>query len=216
MKTIILASASPRRKELLEKISLKFEVDASDCEEDINPGLDPQELVRQLSIKKAKSVAARHKNAIIIAADTIGVMGDKILGKPHTENEARKMLHEISGKSHLVITGFSILDTATNKIVTGTVNTRVYIKKLTGQEIDAYVKTGEPLDKAGAYAIQGMGAVIVEKIEGDYYNVMGLPLNALTEALKEFGINFWRYTFLNNRVRSLISPSFSDHFERLQ
>jgi septum formation protein len=189
MKKIILASASPRRKELLEKIGLKFEVDASGCEEEINAGLDPHELVRQLSIKKTKSVAARHKNALIIAADTIGVMGDKILGKPHTEDEACKMLHEISGKSHLVITGFSILDTTTNKIVTGIVNTRVYIKKLTGQEIDAYVKTGEPLDKAGAYAIQGIGAVIVEKIEGDYYNVMGLPLNALTEALKEFGIN---------------------------
>ena len=189
MKKIILASASPRRKELLEKIRLKFEIDPSDCEEDINPEFDPQEIVQQLSIIKAKSVAARHKNALIIAADTIGVMGDKILGKPHTEDEACKMLHEISGKSHLVITGFSILDTATNKIVTGIVNTRVYIKKLTGQEIDAYVKTGEPLDKAGAYAIQGIGAVIVEKIEGDYYNVMGLPLNALTEALKEFGIN---------------------------
>jgi septum formation protein len=188
MKIIILASASPRRKELLEKIGLKFEVDASGCDEEINAGLDPQEIVRQLSIKKAKSVAARHKNAIVIAADTIGVMGDKILGKPHTENEACKMLQVISGKSHLVITGFSILDTATNKIVTGIANTRVYIKKLTGQEIDAYVKTGEPLDKAGAYAIQGMGAVIVEKIEGDYYNVMGLPLHALTEALKEFGI----------------------------
>jgi septum formation protein len=189
MKKIILASASPRRKELLEKIRLKFEIDPSDCEEDINPEFDPQEIVQQLSIIKAKSVAARHKNALIIAADTIGVMGDKILGKPHTEDEACKMLHEISGKSHLVITGFSILDTTTNKIVTGIVNTRVYIKKLTGQEIDAYVKTGEPLDKAGAYAIQGMGAVIVEKIEGDYYNVMGLPLHALTEALKEFGIN---------------------------
>jgi septum formation protein len=189
MKTIILASASPRRKELLEKIGLKFEVEASGYDEEIDAGLDPSELVRQLSIKKAKSVAAGHKNALIIAADTIGVMGEKILSKPHTENEAYKMLQEINGKSHLVITGFSILDTTTNKIVTGIVNTRVYIKKLTGQEIDAYVKTGESLDKAGAYAIQGMGAVIVEKIEGDYYNVMGLPLNALTEALKEFGIN---------------------------
>jgi septum formation protein len=188
MKTIILASASPRRKELLEKINLKFEVDASDCEENIDPGLDPLEIVRQLSIQKAKTVEARHKNSIIIAADTVGVMGDRILGKPHTKNEARKMLHEISGKSHLVITGFSIIDTMTDKIVTRTVDTRVYIKKLTREEIDAYVKTGEPLDKAGAYAIQGMGAVMVEKIEGDYYNVMGLPLNALTEALKKFGI----------------------------
>ena len=188
MKKIILASASPRRKELLEKISLKFEVDASGCDEEINSGLDPQEIVQQLSIIKAKSVAARHKNAIVIAADTIGVIGDRILGKPHTKNEARKMLRAISGKSHSVITGFSIIDTTTDKIVTGTVDTRVYIKKLSDEEIDAYVATGEPLDKAGAYAIQGMGAVIVEKIEGDYYNVMGLPLHALAEALKEFGI----------------------------
>ena len=194
MKTVILASASPRRKELLEKIGLKFEVDASGCEEETDAGLYPHELVRQLSIKKAKSVAVRHKNALIIAADTIGVMGDKILGKPHTENEARKMLHEISSKSHSVITGFTVLDTATNKIISRTVNTKVYLKKLTKQEIDAYVQTGEPLDKAGAYAIQGLGAVIVEKIEGDYYNVMGLPLNALTEALKEFGINVWGHT----------------------
>jgi septum formation protein len=188
MKTIILASASPRRKELLEKINLKFEVDASDCEENIDPGLEPREIVRQLSIHKAKTVEARHKNSIIIAADTVGVMGDRILGKPHTKDEARKMLHEISGKSHLVITGFSIIDTTTDKIVTRTVDTRVYIKNLTREEIDAYVKTGEPLDKAGAYAIQGMGAVMVEKIEGDYYNVMGLPLNALTETLNKFGI----------------------------
>ena len=191
MKKIILASASPRRKELLEKISLKFEVDASGCDEEINSGLDPQEIVQQLSIIKAKSVAARHKNAIVIAADTIGVIADRILGKPHTKNEARKMLRAISGKSHSVITGFSIIDTTTDTIVTGVVNTRVYIKKLTGEEIDAYVATGEPLDKAGAYAIQGMGAVIVEKIEGDYYNVMGLPLHALTEALKKFGIYVW-------------------------
>lgn len=188
MKRIILASASPRRKELLEKIGLKFKVEPSDYEEEIKSGLEPHELVRQISIKKAKLVAARHKDAIIIAADTIGVIGNKILNKPHTENEARKMLKEISGKPHSVITGFTILDTATNKILSRTVNTRVYIKKLTKQEIDAYVKTGEPLDKAGAYAIQGLGAVIVERIEGDYYNVMGLPLNTLTEALKEFWI----------------------------
>jgi septum formation protein len=189
MKKIVLASASPRRRELLEKIGLKFEVDASDCKEEIDSELEPDEFVRQISIKKAKSVAVRHKNAIIIAADTIGVIGKKILGKPHTENEARIMLHEISGKSHSVITGFTVLDTATNKILSRTVNTNVYIKNLTKQETDAYVKTGEPMDKAGAYAIQGLGAVIVEKIEGDYYNVMGLPLNALAEALKEFGIN---------------------------
>jgi septum formation protein len=191
MKRIILASASPRRKELLEKIGLKFEVDASDCAEEIDPALEPDELVHRISLAKAKSVASRHKDTIIIAADTIGVIGKKLLGKPHTADEARKMLAQISGKSHEVITGFTVLDTASNKVFSGTVNTKVYIKKLTGQEIAAYVRTGEPLDKAGAYGIQGLGAVIVEKIEGDYYNVMGLPLNALTNALKEFGVNVW-------------------------
>jgi septum formation protein len=189
MKKIILASASPRRKELLEKLGFKFEVAPGNCEEAINSGLEPHELVRQLSIIKAKSAVAGNKNAIIIAADTIGLIGNKILGKPHTENEARKMLKVIAGKPHTVITGFTVLDTATNKIITKTVDTKVYVKKLTNGEIEAYVKTGEPLDKAGAYAIQGLGSIIVERIEGDYYNVMGLPLTSLVETLKEFGIN---------------------------
>ena len=101
------------------------------------------------------------------------------------------MLREISGKTHLVVTGFTVLDTITKQQITRTVDTTVYIKQLTGEEIAAYVKTGEPLDKAGAYAIQGKGAVIVDKIEGDYYNVMGLPLSALVETLKEFGIDIW-------------------------
>ncbi len=191
MKTIILASASPRRKELLEKIGLKFTVDPSDCAEDNNAGLEPHELVRQISVSKANAVAARHQDVIIIAADTIGMIGDKIMGKPHTEKEAAKMLREISGKTHLVVTGFTVLDTITKQQITRTVDTTVYIKQLTGEEIAAYVKTGEPLDKAGAYAIQGKGAVIVDKIEGDYYNVMGLPLSALVETLKEFGIDIW-------------------------
>ena len=189
MKRIILASASPRRKELLEKIGLKFEVDASNCAEEVDPALEPDELTRRISLTKAKSVAPRYKDALIIAADTIGVIGKKLLGKPHTAGEARKMLAQISGKSHEVITGFTVLDTATNKIISGTVYTKVYIKKLTTQEIDAYVQTGEPMDKAGAYGIQGLGAVIVEKIEGDYYNVVGLPLSALAEVLEEFGIS---------------------------
>lgn len=188
MKKIILASASPRRKELLEKIGLEFEVEAGNGQEETSPAIEPHKLVLQNSVKKAESVAANHKNAIVISADTIGVIDNLILGKPHTADEARKMLRQISGRSHLVITGFTVLDTSTRKIVSATVDTTVYIGELTSQEIDTYVKTGEPLDKAGSYAIQGLGAVIVEKIEGDYYNVMGLPLHALSEALKEFGI----------------------------
>ena len=191
MKKIILASASPRRKELLEKIGLQFTVDPSGCAEDASAGLEPHELIRRISIDKANAVAGKYTDAVIIAADTIGVIEDKILGKPHTAKEAVKMLRAISGKPHLVITGFTVLDTATHRRVTHTVDTKVYIKPLSTAEIEAYVQTGEPLDKAGAYAIQGRGAVIVEKIEGDFYNVMGLPLAALAETLKEFGIDVW-------------------------
>jgi septum formation protein len=189
MKTIILASASPRRKELLEKIGLRFEVEPSNYEEDMPSALEPHEFAQKISLEKAKVVASKHKNAIVIAADTFIIFGSQILGKPHTEKEARKMLETISGKSHSVITGFSIIDTGTSKTLSKSVETKIYIRKLTLAEIDAYVKSKEPLDKAGAYAIQGLGAIFVEKIEGDYSNVIGLPLSALTEALKEFGIN---------------------------
>jgi septum formation protein len=188
-RTVILASASPRRKELLEKIGLNITVDPSHYPEDKHINLNPEELVKSLSVGKAKAVAQKHPNAIIIAADTIGVLRGKIIGKPHTAEEARKMLRMLSGKSHRVITGFTILDSFSKKTVTRTVETRVYIKKLSPAEIQDYVNTGEPLDKAGAYAIQGLGSVIVERINGDYYNVMGLPLNSLSESLKNFGIN---------------------------
>lgn len=189
MKKIILASASPRRKELLEKIGLEFEVDPSNNREDLSSSLKPHDLAKSISREKALAVASKHKGAIVIAADTFGVFKGKIIGKPNTEAEARKMLATLSGKSHLVITGFTIMDTETNKILSRSVETKVHIKRLTAEEIDAYVRSKEPLDKAGAYAIQGLGAVIVEKIEGDYFNVIGLPLYALTESLKEFGIH---------------------------
>ena len=189
MKTIILASASPRRRELLEKIGLRFKVEPSNYEEDIHSRLEPHKLAQKVSLEKAEAVASKHKNTIVIAADTFVVFGGQILGKPHTEKEAREMLEAISGKSHSVITGFSIIDTCKNKALSKSVETKIYIRRLTSAEIDAYVKSKEPLDKAGAYAIQGLGAVFVEKIEGDYFNVIGLPLSALTEALKEFGIN---------------------------
>ena len=189
MKRVILASASPRRKELLEKIGLKFEVEPSNYAEDMHSKLRPDELAKSISLGKAKVVASKHKNAIVIAADTFIVFRGKIMGKPNTEAEARKMLMRLRGKSHSVITGFTILDTDRNKVLTKSVETIIHIKKLTSEEIDAYVRSKEPLDKAGAYAIQGLGSVIVERIEGDYFNVMGLPLSALAESLKEFEIH---------------------------
>jgi septum formation protein len=187
-RTIILASASPRRKELLKKFNLMFTVDRSNYAEDICLGKNPKELAKSLSLGKAVTVASKYSDAIIIAADTFGVLHGKILGKPRTPNEARMMLHAISGKSHLVITGLTVIDSASLKSISRAIETRVYIKNLSPLEINDYVNTGEPLDKAGAYAIQGLGALLVEKIIGDYYNVVGLPLNALAGILREFGI----------------------------
>lgn len=191
MKKIILASASPRRKELLEKIGLKFEIEPGDCEELADTDLETHEMVQMLSRKKAEVIARKYHNAIVIAADTVVLLGDKILGKPHSQAEARKMLRLLSGKSHVVITAFTIIDTDKKRTLSKSVETKVYIRKLNPKEINAYVKSGEPLDKAGAYAIQGLGSAIVEKIEGDYFNVVGLPLSALAESLKEFGIDIW-------------------------
>lgn len=188
MKKIILASASPRRKEILELAGLKFEIRVSDYEEDLTLNKEPRALARFLSRKKAEEVAHRYKDAIIIAADTFIVYKGELLGKPHTPKEASRMLSMLNGKSHSVITGFTVVDTASGKEASRSVETKVYFRKLSQQEIKAYVDTGEPLDKAGAYAIQGLGAVFVEKIEGDYMNVVGLPLCALAETLKKFGV----------------------------
>ena len=186
---IILASASPRRKEILEIAGLKFSVDVSEYEEDMELGLKPHQLARFLSSEKAKTIAAKYKDALVIAADTFIVFKGKLLGKPHTGEEARRMLVLLNGKAHSVITGFTIIDTKTKKKLSRSVETKVYFRKMTEQEIESYVRTGEPLDKAGAYAIQGIGAVIVKKIEGDYFNVVGLPLNSLVEALRKFGVS---------------------------
>lgn len=189
MKKIILASASPQRKELLEQIGLQFEVEPSNRTEITSSTLKPHELARLLSREKAMAVASKHQHAIVIAADTFIICRGKVMGKPGTEAEAREMLAALSGKTHSVITGFTIIDADENKVVSQSVETKVYMKRLTPAEIDAYVKSGEPRDRAGAYAIQGLGSVLIDKIEGDYFNVVGLPLSALTENLKEFEID---------------------------
>jgi septum formation protein len=189
MKKIVLASASPRRKEILEITGLKFSVCVSDYEEDLNLKLNPRELARFLSRKKAETVAHKYRDTIIIAADTFIVFKNKLLGKPRDDREAEKMLKMLNGKAHSVITGFTIIDTGSGKKLSRSVETKVYFKRLSLNEIRAYVRSKEPLDKAGAYAIQGIGAVFIEKIEGDYFNVVGLPLCALAEGLKRFGVD---------------------------
>lgn len=188
MKEIILASTSPRRKELMEITGLPFVVVPSPYEEDMSLKMSPKELVKHLAKGKAKAVADNYQQEIIVAADTIVVLGNKVMGKPGTEAKARQMLKQLSGKAHKVITGYCIIDSASGKIVTKAVETKVYFKKLSSSEITNYIRSGEPLDRAGAYAIQGLAALFVKKIEGDFLNVVGLPIQDLAQDLKKFGI----------------------------
>ena len=189
MKKIILASASPGRKGLLLQMGLEFEVDPSDYQEDMTLEMEPNKLAEYLSLGKAKNVALRHKNSIIISADTFCVLGGEILGKPHTKENAKKMLGKLNGNVHSVITGFTIIDTETNKQVSKSVETKVYFRNVAEKEIDAYISLGEPLTKAGGYAMQHRGGLFVEKIDGDYFNIVGLPMAPLFEELKKFGVD---------------------------
>ena len=189
MRKIVLASGSPRRKKLLEQIGLDFTVSESGYEEKSLPDANPAEVAKFLSLEKANLAAVKHKDSIIIAADTVVVIGNEILGKPSSEEEAREMLRKLSDNTHSVITGFTIIDTKHNKTFTSFVETKVTFKDLSELEMAAYVETGEPLDKAGAYAVQGKGGLFVKKIEGDYFNVVGLPIFAVSQALSDFGVD---------------------------
>jgi len=191
MKSIILASASPRRKGLLEKAGIPFVVEVSNYEEDMTLKLKPLDLAKKLSEGKAKAVAQRHKgeDILVVGADTFIVFKNKVLGKPHTLNEAKKMLKEMSGNKHSVITGFTIINARSDKKVSRAVKSSVYFRKLTDKEIENYVNTGKPLDKAGSYAIQEAGSILIEKTEGDYTNIVGLPLPAFIKELKKFKVN---------------------------
>ena len=183
---IILASTSPRRKDLLEKAGLTFEVVGSDYEEDMMLARAPAELAKHLSRGKAEAVAKKYADALVIGADTFVVYEGSLLGKPHTPEKAKEMLEMLSGTMHTAITGFTIIDTKDGESISEAVETKLYLKELTEQEIDEYIATGEPLDKAGAYGIQGVGQTLVAHIEGDYDNVIGLPVTAVLEALKRF------------------------------
>lgn len=188
MRKIILASGSPRRKEILAKLGLKFTVVRNRYKEDMDLDLSPLGLAARLSEGKAESVARLHRNSIIVAADTFIAFQGAVLGKPKSTEEARRILKRLSGKRHSVLTGVTVIDTKTGRKSTEVAETLVYFRKLTRREIDAYVMTKEPLDKAGAYGIQELGALLVEKIEGDFFNVMGLPILTLVRLLGRFGI----------------------------
>lgn len=182
---IILASKSPRRKELLSKITENFSVMETDADESVPDNLSPAQKVEEIS--RIKSEAARKKagdNCIIISADTAVFLDGVQYGKPKTKPDAQKMLRDFSGKKHSVITAFTV--SKGEKSVTKHEETFVYFKNLSEKEIEEYVNTDEPYDKAGGYGIQGLAAKYIEKIDGDYFNVVGLPVSKLYETLKEF------------------------------
>lgn len=188
MRTIILASASPRRKKLLKQLGLDFKVIPSEIDEKLNARLHPRKQVEVLSVQKAEAVAVKAKNALVIGADTMVAFDGEVIGKPKDEREARRMLKRLSGRKHSVITAFTIIDTVVKKSVTKSVETNVWFGKMNEADIKSYIAKDKPFDKAGAYGIQGLGAVFVERIDGEYSGAVGLPLYTLAKELKKFGV----------------------------
>ena len=183
-KTVILASASPRRKEILSKTGIEFEVQVSSCDENIDEH-EPDKLVMKLSELKAKDVAEKNPDAIVIGSDTVVAHKGQIMGKPADREEAIRMIKSFAGDIHQVYTGVTIIVPGEHTY-TYNVCTDVHVLPMTEQEIERYVDTGEPMDKAGAYAIQGLFAPYISKIDGDYYNVVGLPISSVYMILKNY------------------------------
>ena len=188
MRKIILASTSPRRKELLAQTGIKFEVVSSNYDEDMTLSLPPDELVKFLSKGKAESAAQNYNDAIIISGDTFIFFNGHVLGKPYTPERAKEMLKMLSGHEHSVFTGFTVMDTKNKKIVSEAVESKIKFKDLSDKEIDDYIETGEPLTRAGAYAIQTVGKTFVENVIDNYENIIGLPVDNLMKVLESFDI----------------------------
>lgn len=186
---IILASSSPRRRELLSALGIEFDVMSPSAEETVRENESPEEFALRISAEKACSVSVDLEDGyIVIGADTIVVIDGEILGKPSDIGDAASMLRMLSGREHHVYTAFSIIRPKNELLYSQIVDTKVLVKTLAASEIEGYIKTGEPMDKAGAYGIQGIGLFMVSAIEGSYTNVVGLPLVELLEALKNLGI----------------------------
>ena len=183
---VILASASPRRSELLKELGLKFEVIPGQAEEIAPAHLSPHEICQVNAHRKARVVARQYPSALVVGADTIVCLGKKIFGKPRTDAEARRMLEALGGKTHQVITGVCLIELAARREKLFAVNTTVVFRPLTAAQIREYVKTVHTLDKAGAYAIQERGEMIIDKINGSYSNVVGLPLERLGQELRDW------------------------------
>lgn len=185
-RSIVLASGSPRRKSYLERYQLQFTIVTADVDESVKPGEDPVTYARRLAKEKGETVAELvNKDDLIIAADTIVVLNNEILGKPHSKADVLPMLEQLNGKEHQVITSFFVLDKQTGQSVGREVTTIVRFNQTPADQLAAYAETVEPLDKAGAYSIQGIGTFLVHSIDGSYNNVVGLPVEVLLQLLIE-------------------------------
>lgn len=184
MKPIILASQSPRRKEILEKSGYPFTIDVADIDESIQPNVPIEEEIQRLAFEKAKKVLERHPDAIVVGSDTVVVCDGEVLGKPNDKEDARRMLEALSDNTHQVITGLCVI--SSDEVEKRVSISDVHFQKMSPEEIEAYLQTEEPMDKAGAYAIQGYVGKFIDQIHGDYYAIMGLPLSLVYEILKQF------------------------------
>ncbi|MFC9711716.1 septum formation inhibitor Maf [Paenibacillus sp. JNUCC31] len=195
---IILASTSPRRKELIASLHLAFDVIPSHADEDTPPEWTPEQTVQELAMRKALAVyrglEGREQDAVIVGSDTIVVLDGDILGKPVDEADAERMLSRLQGRVHRVFTGVACIDAGNGQSMVQYRQTDVTMKELSEATIRAYVQTGEPSDKAGSYAIQGIGASLIDRIEGCYFNVVGLPLSLLSDMLSGFGVHVLPHT----------------------
>ncbi|MDF2558424.1 MAG: septum formation inhibitor Maf [Bacillales bacterium] len=184
MKKVILASTSPRRKELMSLLNVPFVIDAKEVDESFDACLSPAEVVQFLAEKKAKIIAETNPDAIVIGSDTVVVFKNEIIGKPTSTENAIEILEKLSGETHQVYTGVAILNGEVSEVFYEATDVKFF--DLTQEEIEWYVATNEPLDKAGAYGIQGYGSTLVEKINGDYFTIVGLPVAKLKRKLKDF------------------------------
>jgi len=185
---LILASASPRRRELLQRIGVVFVVIPSDTSEAAQPGELPQEYALRVASEKAQYVAQRHPGIWVLGADTIVEIDGEVLGKPRDAADGQRMLSKLSGRTHRVMTAFALLDGDSRVRIRQVVTSRVTFKPLLDAQIGEYLATGEPFDKAGAYAVQGVGASLVERVEGSYTNIVGLPMDEVQAALRAIGL----------------------------
>jgi septum formation protein len=183
---IVLASGSPRRKEILESLGVTFTVLPSNCDETVDSRTSPADAVSELALRKANAVADQAPNSLVIGSDTVIDLDGRIVGKPQTDEDAAATLRELSGRAHIVRTAVAVVNTETNHSEVGASEARIQFRDLTDSEIQEYIATGEPMDKAGAYAIQGIGRSLVASVEGSQDTVIGFPREVVTQLLAKF------------------------------